>query len=92
MTKEVPKFMLSTTGVILSVIFFPIGIFVLFFATLIYLADWITYNFDWPSPIAYIIAFLFTPFLIPLLIVSALFRYGEIEKEKNNKVKKKSKK
>ena len=39
-----PEFPLSKRGVILSLVFLPIGIFVLYFASIIYMADWMCYN------------------------------------------------
>jgi len=71
--RKQPEFLLNATGVILSLIFFPIGFFVLLIASFIYLADWMCYNTGYPKPICYIIAFIFTPIFIPLVILSFIY-------------------
>lgn len=68
-----PTFPLSSTGVILSIVFFPIGLFVLLIASIIYLADWMCYNFGYPRPLCYIIAFIFSPIFLPLVVVSFIY-------------------
>ena len=86
-----PKFILNITAVIASIIFFPIGIFILAFATFKYLSEWVCYNFDWPYPICYIISFFFTPFLLPLLVLSAIFSYSKkVESPKRSSPKRSS--
>lgn len=68
-----PVFLLGPMGIIVSLIFFPIGIFVLLFSTIIYLADWMCYNFNWPRPLCWIFAFILGPFFLPLVLLSFLY-------------------
>lgn len=70
---EPPVFILGPTGLFLSLIFFPIGLIVLLFATIIYLADWMCYNFGYPRIVCYIIAFIFSPIFLPLVILSFIY-------------------
>lgn len=92
MTEE-PNFLLDVNGVILYIIFFPIGIFVLLFATIKYLADWMCYNFQWPRVLCYIFALVLGPFFLPLVIISGFFRMFKDKKDnKKDKLIKKNKK
>ena len=80
----VPKFPLGRNAIIASLILFPIGIFVLYFATIIYLARWMCYNFQLESNIlCYIIAFILSPIFLPLLIISFIVR--EMNRSKKEK-------
>jgi len=72
-SKEI-KFPLSNRGIILSLIFFPIGIFVLLVSTIIYLARWMCYNLGLPNVFCYIIAFVLAPVFFPLLLLSFIFK------------------
>lgn len=68
-----PVFLLGPMGIILSFIFLPIGIFVLIIATIIYLADWMCYNFNYPRPVCWLLALLLGPFFLPLVLLSFLY-------------------
>ena len=72
-TEEI-KFPLSVRGIILSLIFFPIGILVLFFATIVYLARWMCYNLGMPNIFCYLIALILAPIFFPLLLLSFIFK------------------
>lgn len=68
-----PTFLLGPTGIILSIIFFPIGIFILLVATIVYLADWMCYNFNYPRPLCWILALIMGPFFLPLVLISFFY-------------------
>ena len=68
-----PVFPLGPTGIVTSVIFFPIGIFVLMISTIIYLADWMCYNFNYPRPVCWVFAFILSPIFLPLVLLSFLY-------------------
>jgi len=65
-----PKWPLTTGFTIVSIIFFPIFIVV----TYIYLARWTCYNLNLPNAICYIMAFVLTPFFIPIFLLSFIFK------------------
>ena len=71
--KEI-KFPLSVSAIILSLIFFPIGILILFFATIVYLARWMCYNLGMPNIFCYLIALILAPIFFPLLLLSFIFK------------------
>lgn len=83
-TKEI-KFPLSVSGIILSLIFFPIGILILFFATIVYLARWMCYNLEMPNIFCYLIALILSPIFFPLLLLSFIFKAltGGFKEEKS---------
>ena len=68
-----PIFLLNGVGVVLSIILFPIGIFILLFATIKYLADWMCYNFNMPRPLCWLSAILLGPFFLPLVVISFFY-------------------
>ena len=68
-----PTFLLGPMGVILSIIFLPIGIFVLIIATIVYLADWMCYNFNLPRPLCWLMALILGPLFLPFVLLSFLY-------------------
>jgi hypothetical protein len=93
-----PVFLLGPMGIILSIIFFPVGIFILLISTIIYLADWMCYNFNYPRPLCWLFALILGPLFLPLVLLSFLYemmsgddtysamRYGSERKTKEEKV------
>ena len=86
-----PVFPLSNNFIILSIIFFPIGIFVLLISIYIYLARLMCYNFQWPNIICYILAFILTPIFMPMLVISAFYNAFFNDEEESSKSSKSSK-
>jgi hypothetical protein len=81
MKKDTPTFPLGNGAIIACLILFPIGIPILFIATLIYLARWTCYNLSMPNVFCYILALLFTPIFFPLLLLSFIFKAVTGQKE-----------
>lgn len=81
MQKEIPVFPLGRNAIIACLVLFPIGIFVLMIATYIYLARWACYNLNMPNVFCYIMAFLFTPFFFPFLLISFIVKEVSGQKE-----------
>lgn len=94
--RKEPVFGMSTSSVMLSILFFPIGIFFLLFFTYKYLAEWMCYNFNFPNALCYIFAFILSPIFVPLVILSFIlsfiFKSREDKKESEKRVKKRVKK
>jgi len=86
MSVKEPEFPLSKRGIILSLVFLPIGIVVLYFATIIYMADWMCYNYGYPKPLCYILAF----FLWPIFLIFFIFSFVFAEHKKSKEERKKS--
>ena len=61
-----PKWFFGVGGTILSIIFFP----VFFIAFIIYMAQWMCYNFNLPMPICYVLALIGGPIFLPLFLIS----------------------
>ena len=85
--RKEPVFGMSTSSVMLSIVFFPIGIIFLLFFTYKYLAEWMCYNFNLPKALCYISALLLAPIFVPLVILSFIFKFfmGKDKEEKENK-------
>ncbi len=68
-----PVFLLGPMGIILSLIFLPVGIFILLITCIIYLADWMCYNFNYPRPLCWLGALILGPLFLPLVLLSFLY-------------------
>ena len=91
---EKPEFLLGPMGIVLSLIFFPIGILVLLISTIIYLADWMCYNYGMNKLFCYLLAIILGPLFLPLVLISFLWEYltrsEEVESRKASPSRKKA--
>ena len=65
-----PKWFFGVGGTILSILFFPVFLI----AVIIYMAQWMCYNFNLPMPVCYVLALIGGPIFVPFFLISFLVK------------------